>query len=326
MLEIALWTLLFIGSYILIYFAADVFLDNLKDICILYNLSPFIIGLLVLGIDPEESIASIIAAINGLPYIAIGNVIGNSILSLSLCFALPAFFHKIHIKSISHFYFLILYLCMMVILFSFFFQFGLLIFGIIALILYTIYIFKALKDVSKKGSTDVVEVKTRLEEFESHREDFIMVSKSKKIALICAGLFLIFLGGEILITSAERLINLTGIAEEFFGFIIIAFVTNVEELTLFFKSIKKKSVEIGLGGMVGKIIWNLSITYGISGIILGSIDFTLVLIFNWLILLSLILYYQGRTKKEFLGMMDAIVLSSFLVIFIAINLIPLKPI
>jgi cation:H+ antiporter len=326
MFEIALWTLLFIGSYILIYFAADVFLDNLKDICILYNLSPFIIGLLVLGIDPEESIASIIAAINGLPFIAIGNVIGNSILSLSLCFALPAFFHKIHIKSVSHFYFLILYLCMIVILFSFFFQFGLLIFGMISLTFYILFIFKALKDVSKKGITDVVEVTSHVEEIELQMKETINVSKSKKIALICVGLLLIILGGEILIASAERLINLTGIAEEFFGFIIIAFVTNIEELTLFFKSIKKKSVEIGLGGMVGKIIWNLSITYGISGIILGSISFTLILIFNWLILFSLILYYQGRIKHEYLGMIDAIVLSSFLVIFIVINLIPLKPI
>lgn len=326
MFEITIWILLFIGSYVLIYFAADVFLDNLKDICVIYKLSPFIIGLLILGIDPEESIASIIAAANGLPYIAVGNVIGNSILSLSLSFALPAFFHRIQIKSISHFYFLIIYSCLILILFGFFVQIGLLIFGVLTLILYMIYVLKSLYSISKKGSIDIIEVNRLMEELGTEQEKLIKQTKSRKIVLVCIGLGFIFLGGELLIISAENLINLTGLAEEFFGFVIIAFVTNVEELTLIFKSIKKKSVEIGLGGMIGKVIWNLSFTYGISGIIAISINFSLILIFNWLVLLSLIIYYHGRTKDEWLGMMDAIVLSAFLIIFIAINLIPLKPI
>ncbi|GAI66941.1 unnamed protein product, partial [marine sediment metagenome] len=88
MLGITVWIIFFIGSYFIIFFAADIFLDNLKDICVIYNLSPFIIGMLVLGIDPEESIASIIAAINGLPYISFGNVVGNSIIAMTLPFAL----------------------------------------------------------------------------------------------------------------------------------------------------------------------------------------------------------------------------------------------
>jgi len=43
MLGITFWIILFIGSYFIIFFAADIFLDNLKDICVIYNLSPFII-------------------------------------------------------------------------------------------------------------------------------------------------------------------------------------------------------------------------------------------------------------------------------------------
>lgn len=319
MWEILFWLFLFVGGYFIIFFAADVFLDNLKDLCLVFNLSPFIIGLLVLGIDPEESIASIIAAINGLPFIAVGNVIGNSILSLSLCFALAAFFYKIELKAISKFYFLILYSCMIAIILSFTFQFGLFIFGFITLFLYFLYIFKSLKEVSKKGTVEIVEIDEILEEKEKFEYD--KVSKFKKAVWVLLSLLFIILGGELLIFSAENIMILTHIAEEFFGFIIIAFVTNVEELTLIFKSIKRKSMEIGLGGMIGKVIWNLSLTYGISAIIAINIQFLLILILNWIILLILIIFYQFKANKKEMGKPDAIILTIFLVIFLVINLL-----
>ncbi|MFX1412815.1 MAG: sodium:calcium antiporter [Promethearchaeota archaeon] len=321
MWNILIWILLFIGGYLLIYFAADIFLDNLKELCLICKLSPFIIGLLVLGIDPEESIASIIAAINGLPFITIGNIIGNSIFSLTLCFALPAFFYNITLKSISRFYFEILYICMIFLLLSFFVEYGLLLFGLAALILYIIYIIKSIRDISKKGVLDTVEIKDIAEELKEQKVEFSKGSIVKRIIMIIIGLFFIILGGEILIYSAEILINLTGISEEIFGFLIIAFVTNVEELTLVFKSIKKGSFEIGLGGMMGKVIWNLSLTFGLGGLIAVQIGFNQILTYNWLLLLGLIVYYHVKSKKENLGKFDASILMIFLIVFIIINLI-----
>ncbi|MFX1590623.1 MAG: sodium:calcium antiporter [Promethearchaeota archaeon] len=318
MLEILIWISLFLGGYLVIYFAADLFLDNLKSICLIYKLSPFIIGLLVLGIDPEESIASIIAAINQLPYISIGNVIGNSILSLSLCFSLPMFFYRINVKSISHFYFIILYSCAIMILCSFFFRFGLLILGIGALLLYFIYILKSFRDLSKKGRIETINI---VEISELKKEERITASlKYRKIIIIIFSFSFIVIGGELLIFSAENLIILTGLSEEFFGFIIIAFVTNVEEITLIFKSIKKKSTEIGIGGMIGKVIWNLSFTFGVSGMITLNIEFNWILIINWLILISLIVFYHFRVGYESTTTLDPIILSSFLIIFIVFNL------
>ncbi|MBY8992348.1 MAG: hypothetical protein KGD58_16500, partial [Candidatus Lokiarchaeota archaeon] len=55
------WIFLFFVGYLIIFFSADILLDNLKELCIIYRISPFIIGVLIIGIDPEESIASIIA-------------------------------------------------------------------------------------------------------------------------------------------------------------------------------------------------------------------------------------------------------------------------
>ncbi len=321
MIEFLTWIILFIIGYVLIFLAADLFIDNLKDICIIYKVSPFIIGLLVLGIDPEESIASIVAALNGLPYIAIGNVIGNSIISLTLCFALPALFYKIDLKSVSQFYFSILYSCMVAIVLAFFFSFGLFIFGIIAIIIYIIFLSISIKSLTKEGSIDIIEVDDIIKDITEDAEELQESMKKRKILLVCISLSIIILGGEMLIISAENLIELTGLPEPIFGFIIIALVTNVEEITLVVKSIKKQSIEIGLGAMVGKVIWNLSLTFGISGIITMNIDYANILLLNWLILLVLIALFNFLSKRKTLDWRIGIFLMITFVVFIILNII-----
>ena len=124
-----------------------------------------------------------------------------------------------------------------------------------------------------------------------------------------------------LIISAENIIILTKIPEAFFGFVVIAIVTNVEEITLILKSIKKHSVEIGLGGMIGKLIWNLTITFGISGVIAMNISFTWIILWNWLILLFLIIYFNYISLKRSLGKGEGLALMVFFIFFILINVI-----
>lgn len=316
-----LWIGLFIVGYLIIFFSADFFIDNLKDLCIIYNVSPFIIGLIVLGIDPEESIASIVAAINGLPYIAVGNVIGNSIISLTLCFALPAFIYKIDLKSVSLFYYIVLYICMVLIVLGCLFNFGLLVTGILAIGVYLIYLIRSLKHLFKEKTIGIIDMVEIFEEIEEDKEELEKKSKSKKIIMICLSLLFIILGGELLIISAEQIIIITLLPETFFGFIIIAFVTNVEELTLVFKSIKKKSIEIGLGGMIGKIIWNLAFTFGVSGVISLSIGFNLNIIWNWLILLILIVYFNLISRTKSLRKKEASILLCIFLVFIVVNIV-----
>ncbi len=319
MLDLLIFLFLFIIGYLIIFFAADLFLDNLKEICLIYGLSPFIIGSLVLGIDPEESIASIIAAINGLPYIAVGNVIGNSIIALTISFAIPAFFYKINFKSAPQFYFFLLYSCMILIAIGFLVNYGYIMVGIIVIIIYFIYLNLNLKQLNQNR---IVEIGLDKKELQNDvNQEILQNSKRKKIILIIIGFAFIFLGGELLIYSAEQIIKLTNLPEAFFGLVIIAFVTNVEELTLVFKSIRKKSVEIGLGGMIGKVFWNLAITFGISGIIIISFNFSLIIFWNWLILFTLLIYFNYIAKKKQIYWKEGIILTIFLLIFLFLNFI-----
>lgn len=318
MIALILWILFFIIGYMIIFFAADVFLDNLKEICIIYGISPFIIGALIIGIDPEESIASIIASINGLSYIAIGNVIGNSIIALTVSFSIPAFFYKIHFKSIPQLYLLLLYACIFLILFGFFFNLGLLIAGILAIVIYFIYLIRNVRFISNQSALQNIPPK-KIMEIDSKIEKSKKEQTFKKFAFTFISFVFIIFGGELLIISTNQILILTNIPETIFGFVIIAFVTNVEELTLVFKSIKKKSLEIGLGGMIGKVFWNLSLTFGISAIIIMNLSISWILFWNWLILLILILFFNWRSKKKSFYWKDGIILLIFFITFLTIN-------
>jgi len=318
MITIILWIFLFFVGYLIIFFSADVFLDNLKELCIIYRISPFIIGLLIIGIDPEESIASIIAAINGLPYLAVGNVIGNSIVALTISFAIPAFFYQINIKSIHQYYFSLLYICLVLILVGILIYFGLFIVGILVIIIYFIYLIRNIKLFYKDNVVEIASME------ESINPDKIPLelkeqSKFKKVFLILISFLFIFIGGEFLIYSAKQIMIMSNIPETFFGLVIIAFVTNVEELTLVMKSIKKKSVEIGLGGMVGKVLWNLTLTFGISAIIIINFVFLWIIFWNWLILVIVIIYFNWVAKKKTMDWKDGITLIVILTAFIIIN-------
>jgi len=317
---IFLWISLFIVGYLMIYFSADIFLDNLKELCIIYGISPLIIGMLIVGIDPEESIASIIAAINDLSYIAIGNVIGNSIVALTISFAIPTFFYQIHIKSIHQFYFSILYICLFLMLIGILIYFGLLIIGILGIILYFIYIIRNLKLISKVNS---VENPSMEESVGLHDAETELTEKSKcrKVVFILLSFLIIFIGGELLIYSTRRILIMTNIPETFFGLVVIAFVTNVEEITLFLKSIKKKSVEFGLGGMIGKVLWNLTLTLGISAVIIMNFRFLWIIFWNWLILLIIIIYFNLISKKKTMNWKDGILLTVILITFLILNFI-----
>lgn len=318
MWNILIWIFLFIVGYIIIFFAADVFLENLKSLCINYHVSPFIIGLLVLGIDPEESIASIIAALNNLPYIAVGNVIGNSIIALTIPFALPALFYRVKYEPVAQYYFNLIYISMICIFTGILFYFGLFFAGFFCIIIYILYLIKNARSFSAIDRT-VRPTGGELKNIQLTIEKNKNEKKSRKFLLVLIGFIFIFLGGELLIISATNIINLTSIPETFFGFVIIAIVTNVEEITLMLKSIKKQSVDIALGGMIGKLIWNLTFTFGISGIIIKNIQFTWIFFWNWIILFILIIYFNYLSRKKIFDRIEGLILMLIFVCFITIN-------
>lgn len=320
--------LLFIGAYVVVYFGADVFIDGLKDLCEMHQFSPFIVGLLILGIDPEESVASIFASIEGLQHVAIGNVIGNTIIALAIAFGLPALFFSLDFEKVPKFYPLLLCLLTVTVILGVYLPKGLLIFGLVNLALFGWYLSRNIRTFKEHHVTEIIisdnetdEIEEQDDDDEVYREKEEQEEESETIIIgkSLLGFFLVVIGGFFLIFATENIIILTGLTESLFGFLIIAWTTNVEELFLIVSAIRKHKQELGIGAEIGKVVWNLGVTYGISGIILQDLTPTPVYPINLAILILMILMFTWISIKNRLSRRMGVLFLLILVVFVFVN-------
>ena len=211
----------------------------------------------------------------------------------------------------------LLYFCLFLVVLEILINLGIF-FGILAVLVYALYLIRNIKK-SFKETFDELDLKYNFKEDYQNTKESKEDSKIKKIILIIVSFISIFLGGELLIYASDKIITQTNIPETFFGLVIIAFITNVEELTLVIKSIKKKTVEIGLGGMIGKVIWNLTLTFGISSIFINNLQFLWILFWSWILLSIIIVYFNYISRKQNLVKRDGILLILLLFAFLLIN-------
>ncbi|MHA1795699.1 MAG: hypothetical protein DRO88_05520 [Promethearchaeia archaeon] len=305
--------LVFILSILLISWGADKVIDVIKETSEKFKLSAVSIAFFVMGIDLEEAIASWSAAAANLPEIALGNVIGNSIISITFCFALPALFFTIVFHKISAKYFFFLILLGIINIGVLMWPSLWIFWAVLILVIYFFYIVWNFRAMNNHSSVIISD-----ETNEEHANNAEANNKGDKesekninwreIIIAIVGFATLFLGSRMLVESVQSLLIMTNISEAFFGVGIIAASTNVEEYFLLFKSIKKKRVEIGIAGLLGKIMWNLGLNAGISIIILGLtnssfavFDFSLKVLLNGLflsiILLPLLAYVGIKQKK-----------------------------
>ena len=224
------------------------------------------------------------------------------------------------------------------ILIGFFLPKNMIIVGLVSLIIFGVYLSKNLFKYHKSKSVDIIIDDEGDEDDEDEDNDDYEAydydnnknkgdmnnrkSRKKEMILILKTILFfsfILLGGEGLIYATEQILHETNIDESFFGFIVIAFVTNVEEITLLFKSIKKNQISIGVGGMIGKIIWNMGFTLGISSLIIIELTYTSTIIFNSILLLVLSFYFAYLINKKEMNRKDGIILSIGFIIFILLN-------
>ncbi|MFX0119643.1 MAG: sodium:calcium antiporter [Candidatus Hodarchaeota archaeon] len=301
--DLLFWIFLFIFGYLVIYFLADYIIDVLEDFSEVFTISPVFIGMFILGIDLEESIVSLIAAYNGFPYLSLGNLIGNTIIAVTIAFGLPALFLKFEFRQIPLFYYGLLIIGGISITMSMIAPQFLYLFALINLVIFGTHVISSIKVqknycelLSQKEFNNPVNT-TRSKNDEKEDKEIRPLIAIK----IIFSIIVIFIGGEMLITSAEHLVFYTGLSETFFGLIIMAFVTNVEEFWLIVRSIQRGQTELGISAQIGKILWNITLIFGICGLIIIQFKFEAIMLFSSLIcfiILSLLVFSLIRKKMS----------------------------
>ena len=284
-----IWILVFILGYAILFLSAEFLVEEVIEYLEHFKLSPIVFGVIFLGIEIEESSASIFAAANDLPLLSLGNLIGNSIFAITIAFAIPFFFLKPTQQEFPLFYPAIFVILVINLILAMLFPANLFLFSTIAILCFPIVIGYSIR-LQKNYKY--------IEKDEDVEEEGELTGLNLTLRVI-SGFLLIIIGGQLLVISAKEIIEITNISESFFGLIIMAFVTNGEEFFLMFSTLKKGQYQLGISAQIGKLIWNLSLVFGISGYLIGSIDQTSIFISTSILLLinAVWLFYLIKEKK-----------------------------
>ena len=89
-----------VSGFLLLIWSADAFTNNGVKIAKIFNISPLIIGVIILGFGTSapEMVVSGLAALEGYPKMGIGNALGSNIINIALVLGITAIILPIKIN------------------------------------------------------------------------------------------------------------------------------------------------------------------------------------------------------------------------------------
>ncbi len=267
------------------------------------SIPKIVIGMTVVSFatSAPELIVSVKAALDGLPDLALGNVIGSNIANLGLVLAITVMLGSIDVKKS---FYTTDWPVMMLASFLFF---GFIYFdgelqqheGIIMLV----SLFAFLVYLLRFQKTAVVD---------ELPEDDVPLPFYKTILFLGLGGVGLWGGSELLIKGAVGMATVYGVSDRIIGVTVVSIGTSIPELAASIIAVIKKEKAISLGNLIGSNIFNLLAVLGITSIItpIHVVDNTLLSndIFWMLGISFLILPLVFIPKGLRLGWRDGIVL------------------
>jgi cation:H+ antiporter len=304
-----------VSCFVLIIYSATSLIDNGNKIASIYKVSPFLIGILILGFGTSapEIFVSTFAAFEDAPELAIGNAFGSNILNIALVLGVTAMILPItvNVKAIrKEWYFLIAYTLITGGLLLWDRHLGV-IDGSILLGLLGIFLWYTLKE-SKK-------VHHKSDNLSSN----VDISQKGKIWRNLLFWLIVLLGSaQVIVYAGINIANYFQVSELIIGLTLIALGTSIPELAIAITSAIKKQHEMVVGNIIGSNIFNTVAVLAIPGLISPvavpeeiKIDYLTMLAFTILIYLFFLIEFINK-QKETISRLEGFVLIMILSAYI----------
>ncbi|TYL49443.1 calcium/sodium antiporter [Marinomonas sp. IMCC 4694] len=291
-----LFSIALIVGLILLVMSSDKFIEHSALVAEKLHVNPMIIGitLVAFGTSAPEMVVSAIAALDGAPEIAVGNVLGSNIANIALVFGITLLFSSIPIaKGLST--------KEVPLVLAITFLTGVLLFDQVLSVwdgIMLIAAFVIILTILLRGSKDLEsELKEDLPE-----NDGTTVSKSLAIAVV--GLVVLIGSSKLLVWGAVGIATALGVSELVIGLTIVAVGTSLPELAASVSSVRKGHHDIAIGNILGSNIFNLATVLPLPAIIApGLINQSVVIRdFPWVlgltVALALAIYWFKKTKEN----------------------------
>jgi cation:H+ antiporter len=263
-MDFVTFLLLGIGLALLIL-GADLLVKGSSRIASVVGISPLVVGLTVVsfGTSAPELAVSIQSTLNGVPDIAIGNVVGSNIFNVLFILGLSAVITPLVVNQQLLKIDVPIMIAFSIIVYLMSYNGvigrleGFILFG--SLIAYTVFLI-----IQSRKETKSIQ--------EEYSKEFELKEKSPKVVLlsivfVIVGLGLLILGSNLLVDSAVTIAQSLGLSKLIIGLTIIAIGTSLPEVATSVVASFKGETDIAVGNVVGSNIFNLLSILGLTSIL-----------------------------------------------------------
>ena len=281
---------------------ADRFVAGAAGMARTLNVSPLIIGLVIVGFGtsaPEMLVAGV-AGWEGNTGLAIGNSLGSNITNIALVLGLTALLYPLTVHSdLLKREFPALFIIMAFVLILFvdgelgLIDGYLLLAGMACFVGWMVYLGKQSKD------GDPIE-----QEFDEEIPDPLPIGKA--LFWVFVGLIVLLIGARAVVWGAVSIAQSFGVSDLIIGLTIVAIGTSLPELATTIMSAKKGEDDIAIGNIIGSNMFNLLGVLGIPAVIHPTIFESSVLIRDMpvMIVLTIALYIMAKGSIGKLGQIN----------------------
>ena len=283
--------LIFVFSLFILIKGADIFVEEAKTIGVKMGMSPFVIGVLIVGMGTSlpELASSLAAVYNNETTMVTANVVGSNITNILLIVGLLALISPkivirrdlmkselpIFVIATTHFLFII--------------HDGIVtrVESFLLLGTFAAYLWYIIKE--PPSDLEVIE--------EVSKEDNSNLFKS--IALLVVGLVAIVLGAHFTVYSAIEMASLIGVPISIVTILGIAIGTSLPELAASFKAIKIGDSDLAIGNIFGSNVMNMLFVVGLPAFFTNLLVDNVVMEMGMYILLatSVIFFVHGLSRR-----------------------------
>ncbi|MFC3166905.1 MULTISPECIES: calcium/sodium antiporter [Paracoccus] len=263
-----------VGGLILLMLGGELLVRGAVQVATRFGVSPLVIGLTLVGFGTStpELVTSVQAALSGSPGIAYGNIVGSNIANILLILGIAAIITPIAVSSnaLKRDSTIMVLVTVVFAIVAALVPMGLLA-GLVFVAALAGYIFAAFWQERglAAGALDdahgaAFDKSLALQEADPALKGTSDIGRSAFLSILIAiaGLALVVLGGNLLVSGAVGLARSFSISETIIGLTIVAIGTSMPELVTSVMAALRKQTEVAFGNVVGSNIYNI---LGIGG-------------------------------------------------------------
>jgi cation:H+ antiporter len=236
------------------------------------GVSPLVIGLTVVafGTSAPELAVNVIAAWQGRPAIAFGNIVGSNMANIGVIVGITAMIRPIPVKGVvigREIPMMLLATTAMVIMgFDRVLGVGADTYdradGLLLLMLFLVFLYYTVGDFARQRARRSAE-RAASETFESDAPE----SPATSSLMTLLGLIGLIWGADLTVDSAASLAREFGVPEVIVGLTVLAFGTSLPELVASMMATLRGHAELAIGNVVGSNIFNLLLVFGVTTLV-----------------------------------------------------------